>query len=52
MYILYFVLFLIWQASEFLKNNIVKFKNLIRESARIEPPSAPFLSALLRSDTS
>ena len=32
--------------------NIVNFKNFICESARIEPPSAIFLSTLLRSDTS
>ena len=32
--------------------NIVNLKNLIRESAGIELPSAIFLSALLRRDTS
>ena len=31
--------------------SIVKFKNLIRESATIELPSAIFLSALFRIDT-
>ena len=32
--------------------NIVNFKSLIRKPARIELPSAIFLSALLRSDIS
>ena len=52
-YIFYFILFLIGQAPEWIKlYNIVDFRNLIRECARIELLSAIFLSAFLRSDTS
>ena len=48
MCILYVVLFLIGQALEKKFYNIFNFKSLIHELARIEPPSAIFLSIWLK----
>ena len=52
----FFCVFFILSFSDWarprIKFYILSFKNLIRESDRIEPPSAIFLSASIRSDIS